>query len=218
MRIIGLVVIGLLLLGGIIAGAILLCPRQPVPPSAESVEKPKEEVAPPCCPQVILPERLTIEVTGESSSTSTTEIKGPIQVEILSERKPEKPEEEATTTENVKTFALAVTVGNYISGIEARILPSPLGGAVTLQPVQDGFLISARILATFADANGANIYGFAGLGYASYSYGSGVANYTAGAGVSAETGVSLFFFVEGGWVWAICAQGPLLQCGLGLAF
>jgi len=202
---VGLVVVGLVLLGGIIAGVILLCPQQPspqlVPPSTA-----EEEV--PCCPPVVnIPEKLTVEV-----SQPPLEVK-PLKVEIL--LKEEKKEEEHPPKKELKA-AVAVVAGNYINGVEARLLPSPVGGAVAFQPVEEGgFLLSGRVL-----VGTPYFYAFAGIGYASFSYGSGVTNYTGGVGVAGtiEVGLPLFFSGEIGWVWAICAQGPLLQWALGLAF
>jgi hypothetical protein len=155
-----------------------------------------------------IPEKIMAEV-----SQPPLEVR-PLKVEILP--KEEKKEEEHPELK----AAVALVAGNYINGVEVRLLPWPVGAAAAFQPVEEGFLISARILATLADANGANIYAFAGIGYASFSWGSGVANYVAGVGAAGlvEAGVSLFLAGEIGWVWAICAQGPLLQWALGLAF
>jgi hypothetical protein len=205
-----LVVLGVLALAGVIIGAVFLCPlcpTQPPPPVVE--EKPKEEVAPPCCPPVTfqIPEKIMVEV-----SQPPLEVK-PLKVEILP--KEEKKEEEHPPKKELKA-AVAVVTGNYINGVEARLLPSPVGGAVAFQPVEEGgFLLSGRVL-----VGTPYFYAFAGIGYASFSWGSGVANYVAGVGAAGlvEAGVSLFFSGEIGWAWAICAQGPLFQCGLGLAF
>jgi hypothetical protein len=211
----GLVVLGVLALAGIIIGAVFLCPTQPPSPVLE--EKSKEEVAPPpCCPPVTfqIPEKLTVEV----SQPQTLEVKvpQPLKVEILPPKEEKKEEEHPPVPKKELKAAVAVVTGNYINGVEARLLPSPVGGAVALQPAEDsGFLLGGRVL-----LGTPYFYVFAGLGYASFPYGSGLTNYVAGAGVSGmvEVGLTLFFSGEIGWVWAICAQGPLLQCGLGLAF
>jgi hypothetical protein len=205
---IGLIVVGLVLLGGIIAGVILLCPQQPslqpVPPSTA-----EEKTPPPCCPPVTfqIPEKIMVEV-----SQPPLEVK-PLKVEILP--KEEKKEEEHPPKKELRG-AVLLTAGNYLAGLEVRLFPSPVGAAVAFQPTEGGgLLLGGRVL-----IGTPYFYVFAGIGYASFSWGSGVANYVAGLGVAGtiEVGLPLFFSGEIGWVWAICAQGPLLQWGLGLAF
>jgi len=218
MRALVLVVIGLMALAAIIAGTVLLCLQQSVPPPQPVLPPPKpveeETRPPPCCPpvaQVVQSPKFIVEVPDEEF---TVEVRGPIRVEVVEKAPPEVPKEERKP-EVLVNFTVGFTIGNYLTGLEMRILPSPVGGAVSFQPVEEGgFLIGARLL-----VGTPAIYAFAGLGYAYFPWGSGIANYVAGGGLGMFLPtLSLYLFGELGWVWAICDEGPYLQWGLGLAF